>query len=539
MSHDDSVQEVSKTRLALKSILFFLLLNLSACMQKGEFLPDPAVSIRQHDRAISPSCIEDSENPVLLYFDFRRTSISELDRYFYTMLHDRAPENSIAPDNILLDKEGLHLLAQGDLHPIRQRVGAQLATKAFLGPGSLRWTARVSPSTGAVWAPWTYYYNYNEGIGEETNHEIDWESPSGSTYETEPSDQRFARVNTWLSPDTSTGSIVDLSNFDLGRLTEWRYDWRTAPTPQVSFYINGELIHTTTTTVPWIAQQMFMSFWFAHWAGKADFEERRATVETFSYMPFVGSPYAKAPAGHSNYGLVEEHLSLMPSHEIKRRDIPAIAVGGIKSSAATQVSGRLGNEATVVFPASTGNVLSVADGEWSGSYRGQQLFLAFDTSSIGKGEEVIAVTLTLHTAANGIGSNETVLLVKHWGPRLQAGDWITPEEASRVPVAAFKDEFAINVAGAWPDWRGRDSLERLMDTDGISFFVLLHRRVYDASADANGVNESFFMGAGADVEPRLTVITRKLLGVEGTPPLPSSRGPGKRSIAIEDAPIGD
>ena len=108
-----------------------------------------------------------------------------------------------------------------------------------------------------------------------------------------------------------------------------------------------------------------------------------------------------------------------------------------------------------------------------------------------------------------------------------------------MPVAAFKDDFAINVAGAWPEWRGRDSIEPLIDTDGISYFVLLHRRVYDASADANGVNESFFMGAGADVEPRLTVITRKLLGVEGTPPLPSSRGPGKRSIAIEDAPIGD
>lgn len=442
---------------------------------------------------------------------------SFFNRYFHTFLPEGAPENEIAADNIILTGDGIILRGQGDLNPTRQKVGAQFATKEHLGPGSFEFTAQVDPGTGAVWAPWSFYYDYKEGAGTATNHEIDWESPSGATYGTQPTNQRYARANTWLTGSNSTGKIVDLQAYDLSAPTIWRFDWHTDPTPKVEFYINGDLITTTTTTVPSIAMRAYFSFWYANWAGAADHVQREVLVSRFKYTPYVDQPYTPIPPEWYTYQ-EPPVVDLEPEGSTKFYKLPATARSGALSSTSTtsRAAARTGENLTVYGVASSSNV-RVGDGVDTGTHEVDQVFFEFDATSIPPEETIVYAELFIGSTGTSPGSNDTVLLFKEWGAAVDAGDWVTPAEMPGLTVVNTRtDNAAFNTNYAYPKWPfGAEdvpdpALVAGIRRDAVTQFVIVHKATYDNTSEPAGENYAEFY-APAD-ESALYIVTRTNVG---------------------------
>lgn len=284
-----------------------------------------------------------------LHLDFASASRAEV-RGALVRAHKAwgGANGGVVADNVIHDAAAglLRVRACGDSYPgpIRgvdrqgqplartTRIGGCIVTRDYYGPGSYRVLAKLPSEDGVVSAFWTFHYeegypghplfdrhvadglrqagNPEAGYYTVRNHEIDIEIPTAlkGAPDMEVVSYRNARFNAWrgenrnwdvgeADPDYWTEYTDDFIDHGVqtndGNFHEFRFDWHLGETPRVEFYIDGDLQHTLTTSVPDIPGRFWVGLWFPsavgnHWAGKtADFAEQWMEIKSLSIQPFT------------------------------------------------------------------------------------------------------------------------------------------------------------------------------------------------------------------------------------------------------------
>lgn len=283
-----------------------------------------------------------------LDIDFANTSLSEIDKALMIAHKQWGGINGgVIKENVYWDKENGVLICNslGDQYtgPLRgvdrfgkpttmsTRMGGCVVTRGYYGPASYRVIAKLPQQDGVVSAFWTFHYEetypatppYDEFLAEGLhlqgneeagyyivrNHEIDIEIPTA--LKTDPDMEvvsyRNARFNSWqgelrnwdvpeTDPEYWTEYIDDFVDHGVdtndGQFHEFRFDWHTAPTPKVEFYIDGVLKNTITEYVPDIPGRFWVGLWFPsspgnHWAGKnADWVSQAMEIKRIQIIPY-------------------------------------------------------------------------------------------------------------------------------------------------------------------------------------------------------------------------------------------------------------
>ena len=182
--------------------------------------------------------------------------------------------NGCRSENVSYTSDGILLLKTQGLYSTDIPLsGAAIITKETYGAGSYQVAMKVVPRLGVCNAIWTYYY----GRGGEDNHEIDIELPGHKVLNTN-----------WLSErrSTSKGIITETPAND-GDWHVYRFDWHTAPTPRIDYYVDGVLTHSESNLVPTYKGLFWIGAWLPrNWCGQPDFEVDYMMVDWFSYTPF-------------------------------------------------------------------------------------------------------------------------------------------------------------------------------------------------------------------------------------------------------------
>lgn len=219
------------------------------------------------------------------------------------------------------------------------RIGGCLVTRSYFGPGRYRAVVRFPVPTGVVSAMWTFHYEEGypghptyrsieeDGIRRQgdlangyynvRNHEIDIEIPTALKTDPDPEVVSYgnARLNTWrgelrnwdvaeTDPNYWTEYTDDWDPLPYavndGQWHEIGFDWHLGSDPRVEFYLDGQLLRTTRTTVPDIPQQLWLGVWFPsapgnHWAGRdAAFDTVRLSMRSLRVEPFADEyPYLR------------------------------------------------------------------------------------------------------------------------------------------------------------------------------------------------------------------------------------------------------
>jgi hypothetical protein len=168
-----------------------------------------------------------------------------------------------------------------------KRLGAVIKTKQRFASGRFEVKMKVvqASNVGVLSTAWLFWYKeisheanpvpYDKAIAAGNipnndgsvilNHEIDIEVKGvnlGSTIYTNWIGEKNGEF------DSQEGEIKkDLYD---NAFHVYRFDWHTGgnnETPRVEYYIDNVLVHTSTTTVPYIAAYFNVGNWFAWWAG--------------------------------------------------------------------------------------------------------------------------------------------------------------------------------------------------------------------------------------------------------------------------------
>ena len=242
----------------------------------------------------------------------------------------------VHPDNVSVESGMLVLTAHGDRYTGEPmgitssggqrgdgtRVGAAIATEAYMGSGRYEIRMKVADALGVCSAPWTFHYRelYPGEAGyvpnpmgyTVLNHEIDMEMPGrpGSAF----TDISFswALLNTWVGEQedeyTSLHTDLGVAQND-GEFHTYRFDWRTGGSgvePEVAFYVDDVLVTTSTTHVPTAAGRLWLGAWFPkEWAGDPDFESAQMVVDWVRVTPFHDSGDEFVPETYPDDGWAE------------------------------------------------------------------------------------------------------------------------------------------------------------------------------------------------------------------------------------------
>ncbi|OAS14915.1 family 16 glycosylhydrolase [Paenibacillus oryzisoli] len=270
--------------------------------------------------------------------------------------------NGVVPENVKVENGNLLLEAHGDLYngPVKglykpnknkeniapyhlaynvdtvergnKRVGAAIASKAYMGSGRYTMSAKIIPDLGVASTMWSFHYQeYNGSVGMKNgvkvasgdpeyirafkegrllpdatgaypeyyayNHEIDIEVPgrpagphTGQSYDR-------ALLNTFTGEGEHEYSTIYANlgakgiHIADGNYHKFEYRWHTGgngETPRVDYYIDDQYIATNTTTLPTNAGRLWLGVWFPDaWAGgSANFDVKQMAVDYFEFEPY-------------------------------------------------------------------------------------------------------------------------------------------------------------------------------------------------------------------------------------------------------------
>lgn len=226
------------------------------------------------------------------------------------------PQNvAVSDGNLVLEAHGDHY--EGPVQGINKygvarghgkRVGAAIATRAYLGSGRYEIRAKIAPQLGVCSAFWTLHYKETvpgdlgyESVGADgdcyvANHEINIEFPG------RPSQKAFDEIsfqhglfNTWrgLRSGEFSDNYLEIGDpLNDGRYHTYRFDWHSSgtgddATPRVDFYIDGRLIHTSHDNIPTYAGRLWLGLWFPErWVGDPEFDQARMYIDWVRMTPF-------------------------------------------------------------------------------------------------------------------------------------------------------------------------------------------------------------------------------------------------------------
>ncbi|MCQ2534884.1 MAG: DUF4214 domain-containing protein [Clostridia bacterium] len=205
--------------------------------------------------------------------------------------------------------------------------GAAIATRDYYASGSYEVVAKIAPDLGACSALWTFEYEeYYPGDPEydpqyatygycTVNHEIDIEIPTGTNKNPDPNFSS-ARFNTYERENKYNSKMFDLGfSLNDGKYHTYRFDWHTGDTnqvPRVEFYIDGNLLYTSTKNIPTNAGRFWIGLWFPYaqdsdhdgkydtgWSGTANFDTTVFEIDSVKITPYHE---ANDTEQHETYG---------------------------------------------------------------------------------------------------------------------------------------------------------------------------------------------------------------------------------------------
>ncbi len=234
----------------------------------------------------------------------------------------------VVPDNIHLKPGRLIIEGLGDKYigPVRgvrriggkispigdgRRTGACLVTRDCYASGRYEVRMKVPQNLGVCTALWTFNYNEVDKDHEEyiankgqgpiyiSNHEIDIELPGRPNSTIANIGYDWVLLNTWVGErdrDMTFGPTRLPFKVNDGEFHTWRFDWHTGDPegktgkviePRVDFYLDGQLLRTTKTTIPIDAGHFWIGLWFPkNWAGTPDFNVETLEVDWVRITPF-------------------------------------------------------------------------------------------------------------------------------------------------------------------------------------------------------------------------------------------------------------
>jgi hypothetical protein len=156
------------------------------------------------------------------------------------------------------------------------RVGGLVITREKFGAGSYEIRMKNLPLPGGCSCIW----NYLETTDDYT--EIDIEMPANG--KAEGADwSRWGGLNTYYpGPAHINAKSADMG-FDQndGRFHIYRWDWYDGSngSPKVEFYVDGQLLHTSTRNIPKTPAQLWVGNWPAVWSGDFQYDVQHLYVD--------------------------------------------------------------------------------------------------------------------------------------------------------------------------------------------------------------------------------------------------------------------
>lgn len=309
--------------------------------------------------------------------------------------------NGCRSENVSYTSNGILLLKTQGLYSTDIPLsGAAIITKETYGAGSYQVAMKVVPRLGVCNAIWTYYY----GRGGEDNHEIDIELPGHKTPGGgEIGYDRVLNTN-WLSErrSTSKGIITETPAND-GDWHIYRFDWHTAPTPRIDYYVDGVLTHSETNLVPTYKGLFWIGAWFPrNWCGQPDFEVDYMMVDWFSYTPFNQPTVDSTPVPAA----YETNLNKYPWSPVSMPQTSYISNGTFEGNeSAWKISG----SASISGGAYEGNKCLTLNSSSSATQTITAVYGGFeyDLSAIAKSAGSGNITVTFYNRSNEILSSGT------------------------------------------------------------------------------------------------------------------------------------
>jgi beta-glucanase (GH16 family) len=293
-------------------------------------------------------------DPAYTFCEAFEGDVLNTERWWYGRKHwgPAPPDNhGVAPENVRVADGSLWLTANGDhysgdVQGVRKhqgyvqdqpgtRTGAMIVSDAYFGSGRFEVRMRLPEQVGPCSAVWTFHYqeiyegqdgydehvaagyhihgNANLGYWVVPNHEIDIELPTALPGEsTELARYDLARYNTWIGerPSEFTEAIVEhAASLADGEFHVWAIEWHTGGdgiSPEVAFFVDGELLHTSSTHIPDIASRLNLGIWFPQWAGgEADFDVQVLEVDWVRFQPFRESHDRFVDESYPNDGMTK------------------------------------------------------------------------------------------------------------------------------------------------------------------------------------------------------------------------------------------
>ena len=309
--------------------------------------------------------------------------------------------NGCRSENVSYTADGILLLKTQGLYSTDIPLsGAAIITKDTFGAGSYQVAMKVVPRLGVCNAIWTYYY----GRGGEDNHEIDIELPGHKTPGGgEIGYDRVLNTN-WLSErrSTSKGIITETPAND-GDWHIYRFDWHTAPTPRIDYYVDGVLTHSETNLVPSYKGLFWIGAWLPrNWCGQPDFEVDYMMVDWFAFTPFNQPTLDSTPVPAA----YETNLNKYPWSPVSMPQTSYISNGTFEGNAgAWKISGN----ASIAGGAYEGNKCLNLNSSSSATQTITAVYGGFeyDLSAFAKSSGSANITVTFYNRSNEILSSGT------------------------------------------------------------------------------------------------------------------------------------
>ena len=159
--------------------------------------------------------------------------------------------------------------------------GSALILKQDTGPGRYEIRMKVAPRVGICNAFWTYTEDENNN-----NHEIDIELPGQVN-----GNNSFKNVlfTNYIGESTSNTSVLDYYLSD-NKYHTYGFDWYYSNNNKlINYYIDGELLATSTTNIPFLNTKLWLGVWIPNnpdFVGEPLFDTAYMDVDYVRYIPF-------------------------------------------------------------------------------------------------------------------------------------------------------------------------------------------------------------------------------------------------------------